>query len=255
MSYQFGHVDRDERIELAADGPYEERTPRWQGWHIPPVVKHAAMIGGVLVAMWGSYVIGKHHQAVSPAPAPSEKVPVIRADDQPYKVKPERAGGMEIPDRDKLIYNERAGGPPVERLLPPPEKPEPRPVAPTPAVAPPPPAPVAAAPGAAAPRAPAAQPAPREASPPQKPAPAAAGQVRVQLASVRSPQAAQEEWARLKRRFPELLGKLSANAVRADLGEKGIYYRVEAGGFATPAAAAHLCKELKRHDIGCHVVR
>ena len=55
-------------------------------------------------------------------------VPLIRADERPTKVRPERPGGMEIPDRDKLIYHPTR--PVVEHLLPGPEKPLPRPVPP-----------------------------------------------------------------------------------------------------------------------------
>lgn len=57
---------------------------------------------------------------------PDAEVPLIRADSGPIKVRPEEPGGMDVPDRDKLVYDridgngERSG---VERLLPPPEMP------------------------------------------------------------------------------------------------------------------------------------
>jgi len=70
--------------------------------------------------------------------------PLIKADQQPFKIKPENPGGIEVPDQDKEIYNrvgraERSSVPPptAERLLPPPETPLPRP-APLPPAAPPP---------------------------------------------------------------------------------------------------------------------
>jgi hypothetical protein len=37
------------------------------------------------------------------------EVPLVKAEDGPLKVKPEQPGGMEIPDRDKLVYNSMAG--------------------------------------------------------------------------------------------------------------------------------------------------
>lgn len=70
--------------------------------------------------------------------------PLIKADQQPFKIKPENPGGIEVPDQDKEIYNrvgqvERSSVPPpnAERLLPPPETPLPRPA---PAASPAPPA-------------------------------------------------------------------------------------------------------------------
>lgn len=59
--------------------------------------------------------------------------PVIQAQDGPTKVRPETPGGMEVPHRDKEIFNRLEAGEQtdkVERLLPPPEKPMDRPVAP-----------------------------------------------------------------------------------------------------------------------------
>ncbi|HIJ43042.1 MAG: SPOR domain-containing protein [Rhodospirillales bacterium] len=60
-------------------------------------------------------------------------VPVVRAEEGPVKVRPENPGGMNVPDRDKLIYDRMQGmdvKPPVERLLPPPEAPLPPPKVP-----------------------------------------------------------------------------------------------------------------------------
>ena len=86
-------------------------------------------------------------------------------------------------------------------------------------------------------------------------APKATGPVRIQLGSLRSAEAAKEEWARLKRDQPDLLGKLSAVAVRADLGDKGVYYRLQAGPLGDGAAAERLCGELRQRKFGCTLVR
>ncbi len=62
-------------------------------------------------------------------------IPVVRAEEGPVKVRPENPGGMNVPDRDKLIYDRMQGmdvKPPVERLLPPPEAPLPPPKVPLP---------------------------------------------------------------------------------------------------------------------------
>ena len=92
---------------------------------------------------------------------------------------------------------------------------------------------------------------------PAKPAAAATatgGGYSVQLAAVRDENAARGEWRRLRGRHAELLGTLSLNVVRADLGPKGIFYRVRAGTLADKAAARTLCQALARKKVGCLVV-
>ncbi len=57
-------------------------------------------------------------------------IPLIKAATTPVKVRPENPGGLEVPDRDKLVYDRIQGtaeGRGPERLLPPPEQPLPRP--------------------------------------------------------------------------------------------------------------------------------
>ncbi len=64
-------------------------------------------------------------------------LPVIVAEDAPIKEKPAEEGGLEVPDQDKLIYDNIAEGPETpgqaEQLLPGPEEPvvPPQPAAPT----------------------------------------------------------------------------------------------------------------------------
>jgi len=143
--------------------------------------------------------------------------------------------------------------------MPPPEAPAPRPVGPPPApVTPGPalqPAPLPAPPQVAALPKPPAK--PEAATKPAEPAakPDGGTPTRIQLASLRTPDEARDEWARLKRENGDLLGKFTAVAVRADLGERGIYYRVEAGPVGDKAAAIKLCKALKDRGLGCTLVR
>ena len=60
-------------------------------------------------------------------------VPILRAEAGPIKVRPENPGGLDIPDRDKLVYSRIQGDggtdadSGIERLLPPPETPLPKP--------------------------------------------------------------------------------------------------------------------------------
>src|SRR5437763_6288268 len=97
------------------------------------VTAMAVFAGG----LWFAYVQGTRH-APMPQAAGDGNVPLIRADQRPIKVKPDQPGGMEVPDRDKLVFGEKTSGPTVERLLPPPERPEPLPVPKQALVAPPP---------------------------------------------------------------------------------------------------------------------
>jgi cell division septation protein DedD len=78
---------------------------------------------------------------------------------------------------------------------------------------------------------------------------------RLQLGSVRGEEEARQEWERVKRKNADLLGTLSATPVRADLGDKGIYYRILTGPVADQAAAERICSELKQRSVGCIVAR
>ncbi len=238
MSYQLGSMDSDQRAELFAETRDREARPQFRAL----LVTGAALLVMGLFAggLWFAYMQGLRHASVGVA-----DVPLIRADERPTKVKPEKPGGMEIPDRDKMIYTQKRAA--VEHLLPAPEKPMPRPTAsPTPAAQPEPPQPASAA----APATPAATPNPvlpaqpqqsgtklsgKTASAPAAPAksttaqmpPAKTGGTRIQLGSVRSEDIARQEWDRIKR--------TNATAPIAD--------------------ADWVCGELKRRNIGCIIVQ
>ena len=42
---------------------------------------------------------------------------------------------------------------------------------------------------------------------------------------------------------------------RADLGDKGVFYRLQAGPLSDAAAAETLCGKLKQRNVGCLIVR
>jgi cell division septation protein DedD len=206
--------------------------------------------------------------------------PIIKAGPAPYKVRPDRPGGMQVLNRDKRVYSQIEGGakpPVVERLLPPAEKP----IAPIAAAPPPPlPRPPLAAPKSSPPTAktsPAplkiAKPAPVKLTKPTasrpkaKPAaatarrlstvaPASGGDYKIQLASLRSTDAVKRSWKRLVGSNKDLLGRLRMTVVRRDLGKgKGVYYRMQAGPLPDAGAARDLCGRLKRRKLSCLVVR
>ena len=77
----------------------------------------------------------------------------------------------------------------------------------------------------------------------------------VQLAAVRDVSAAQTEWRRLQVRHKILLGNLKLSVVRADLGSKGIFYRLRAGPLINQSSAKKLCKDLAKVKVSCLVVK
>lgn len=178
----------------------------------------------------------------------SGEIPLIHADTDPIKVKPDDPGGMEIPNRDRFVLNP-SGGMPVERLLPPPETPLPRPTTTsTPQVT------VTSATPPASQAAPAAAPA---TPPPQTAAVPTPGSTsdtkgyRLQLGAEKGPEIAKQEWDRIKRQNADLVGSLSASVDRADLGARGVFYRIHVGPIADAAQAERLCAQLRQRGVGC----
>jgi cell division septation protein DedD len=81
----------------------------------------------------------------------------------------------------------------------------------------------------------------------------ASGNYRIQLAALKSESAARTAWKRLLAKHKGVLGPLSLQVQRADLGSQGIYYRVEAGPFAEKSAAKAACTKLKAQGQQCLV--
>lgn len=200
-------------------------------------------------------------------------VPLIEAESEPDKVKPEEPGGMEVPNQDKLVYDQmtgESGAAAPEQLLPEAEEPalpaggegtagtplepaQPAETAAAEASVPP------EAAGAAAPSA-GETPAKEEVAAAEEAAPAAEAKVSVgdflvQVASVKSEEAAEKEALRLAKVAPDLLGGLAHGIQRVDLGaDKGVYYRTRFGPLDRAAADA-LCANLKERKLDCLVVK
>jgi len=66
---------------------------------------------------------------------------------------------------------------------------------------------------------------------------------------------AAQEWERLKRQNADLLGALSVATERVDLGDKGIFYRIQAGPLADGAEADRICSALRQRNVGCLLVK
>ena len=77
----------------------------------------------------------------------------------------------------------------------------------------------------------------------------------VQVGSMTSQDRAEEEWSRLSSRYSDILKDRPYRIEKADLGEKGVFYRLQAGPF-TRQVAQTICGELKKAGKkgGCLVV-
>jgi hypothetical protein len=77
----------------------------------------------------------------------------------------------------------------------------------------------------------------------------------VQLASLGTESAAEIEWDRLAKKMSMELSGQSYRIKRADLGEKGVFYRIQVGPFGE-GAANKLCAQIKmKRPGGCLVIR
>ncbi len=81
------------------------------------------------------------------------------------------------------------------------------------------------------------------------------GAYSVQVTSQRSEAEAQTAYRSLQSKFPEILGARQAFIRRADLGERGIYYRAQVGPFATSEQASELCSSLRAAGGQCVIQR
>lgn len=105
------------------------------------------------------------------------------------------------------------------------------------------------------------EPAPAQPEPqpqPQPEAATAAGAAQpflAQIAAFRSEADALADWARFSRAYPELSAGKNADIQRADLGDRGIYYRLRINGFATREAANAFCGALQTRGQACLVAR
>ena len=111
---------QDDRIGVPKDElefePVEARPPK-KPWGRRLAIMIALVVGGG---------VGWHYLGTQIGLNKQDNIPVVRADVAPVKIKPADPGGLEVPDRDKLVYdrlNGESAGTDVESLLPPPEEP------------------------------------------------------------------------------------------------------------------------------------
>jgi cell division septation protein DedD len=76
----------------------------------------------------------------------------------------------------------------------------------------------------------------------------------IQLVAVGSVDQARTAWERLSSRNADILGSLSPSFVRADLGARGVIYRLRAGPIDGETRARALCAQLAGRSVDCMIV-
>lgn len=256
-----------------------------------------AVFGGFFWLAWYAYKAG------TSTTAPTE-VPLVTADDEPFRVKPEDPGGMVIPHQDKTVYEAIArqpndGKPKQEKLLPLAEEPvkadsltseeqlrasrqqimeevrqgerKVEVLTNVPHPAPEPEMVLNTVPEESA--------IPKEvlekAAEPVKEAPvispkvepvkakepvtavakASASGQRVQLGAFKTKKEADETWLKIRRQHTEVVGSYGYDVEKADLGAKGVFYRLQIVGLKDTTEAQNMCKKLSARQQGCFVVK
>jgi cell division septation protein DedD len=85
------------------------------------------------------------------------------------------------------------------------------------------------------------------------PAQAAGGAYVVQVSAQKTEDEARASYQALQQKYPSVLGSRQANIRRADLGDKGVYYRAQIGPFTTADQANTVCGDLKAAGGQCIV--
>jgi cell division protein FtsN len=246
------------------DGP-EEEDEDIEGSRLPLLIVLALLV----LAMFAGFVWLAYSEGVARG---RSEAPVVTAEAGPTRVAPQSPGGAAQPYKGFKVYEQPA--PPDEDTAqnsapaaaqsaktasaPPAAMTK----APAPAAKPPAPKVAAAAPKPA--------PAPvksqaRATEPPQAPAgPAAAppkplntasaapaGPIVLQIGAYKSRADADTAWTIYKSKHAALLAGYSPNIEQADLGDKGVWYRLRIAGFSGRDVALALCDRLKADGGSC----
>lgn len=83
---------------------------------------------------------------------------------------------------------------------------------------------------------------------------APAGTILVQVSAVQKEDKVVGEWQRLQARYRQVLQPLRLVVEEAKLGDRGVFYRLQAGAFGTEAAASAACDALIDAGQACFVV-
>lgn len=262
--------------EFGDDGFLGKVFSRAECAEVPLGLKKLCMaVAAVIVLIILGYAV---LSSLSGAPEGGD-IPIIRAGDAPMKVKPEQRGGLDVPNKNSTIFDtlktaqqdskvenllEDEEEPvqkdqvfPVKRI---PEKAVVEPVKEQDAQKK-----IVSADDQTMPPQPETtsdeimdQNLKEETKPEQKQKvetikPAAGGSTYIQLASVKSEADANKQWTSFKSKNPEL-ASLNLRVQKADLGAKGMYYRVQAGPLSAEAAQS-TCAAVKVRGGSCLVAK
>lgn len=76
----------------------------------------------------------------------------------------------------------------------------------------------------------------------------------IQVAAFREKSKAQDAWKQISEKHKDILGNLNSYIVAANLGSKGIFYRVRSGPFSSRAAAEDVCTKLRLKKVSCFAI-
>lgn len=239
---------RDEPVETAAQAPviaadnqpYKVRPADPGGMQVPNTDKMVYdRLGQNTQQEGGVENLLAQPPAPSAPPPPSE--PVAEPVPSPLAEQPQAVEPEPLPEQQVAAT--------------PAPQPVPAPAPQPPAVQPPAasPAPAPAPKPTQQPQVAAVPPAPAPA--PAAPAPAGGGSQMVQLAALKDEASARTAWNQAVASNKDLLGNLTLDIQRADLGAKGVFYRVRAKGLRSAEEAKALCDKLAARKVSCLVVR
>ncbi len=222
-------------------------------------------VGGLVFLLALAFIVSK---LFASGTRDREQTPRITADNTPYKETPLNSGGAETPNQDKKIYDVLNGDevetkiktiPVSEEPL---EKPKPQKPAANIIIKEKQPATASSKqekkkPAKMEPPRPVKKPAPDKVTKPvAKPKPAISGGYVVQIASLRSRSEAQAMWDKLTVKMGDIISSdYYADIKRADLGARGVYYRLRIGGVGERETAKALCRRLKAKNQDCIVTK
>jgi len=270
---QFGKKTTSRADEFGEESLLDILIKRSGGVPMPPsmarlllMVAGFAVIATIAAVAWATWPGDK-------SKTDEDTLPIMRAEESPFKIKPEEPGGMAVPNKDSTIFetlNEEPEEKTVENLLEEPEvpvkkeevftdeeddevaqvaesvpQPEPAPVAKEEPVAPikvveakpePAPAPVAV-----------------KKETPKAEVSMSSGKSYIQFAAVKSDADAKAKWSKLQSQY-SVLQSLALRVQKADLGSKGTFYRVQAGPMSLDQAQS-VCSKVKASKGDCLVIK
>jgi hypothetical protein len=216
----------------------------------------AGSIGGALLLLVGGWSLSGRHRG---------GVPVVEADSGPLRVKPANPGGLQVAGDDQSVMSGGNGSGTVAALAPPSEVPAPQAlkaqemqarsatstapaaaqVSPAPTTVPTQAEPLAKTPASVTTRVASASARPGVEVPMKR------GPL-IQLAALTSEESAKTEWARLERKYPDLLGARQPQVTRLERDGK-VFWRLRTGGFSDVGQAKEFCERIKAKGAGCTV--